>query len=138
MIVTAHIKFGLHSNFLDSMIQAEDTRLEGESIEDGTIRVYKKLENAVERLKKDAESFRGQIVTESLAVGRQPTPPPEHWEIQKENEADAQLAEAIRELQKIQYKEDAEAFMGKERWMKYNSTLKSMVNAKLIKPKTNE
>jgi hypothetical protein len=134
MIVTAHIKFGLHSNFLDSMIQAEDVRLEGESIEDGTIRVYKKLENAVERLKKEAESFRGQIVTESLAIGRQPTPPPEHWEIQKDNEADDQLASAMKEIQKIQYKEDAEKFLETERWMKYDKTLRSLVNAKHIRP----
>lgn len=59
MIVTSHIKFGLHSNFLDSMLQAEDERLPGETVEDGTIRVYKKLENAVERLKKEHEAMRG-------------------------------------------------------------------------------
>lgn len=88
MIVTAHIKFGLYSNFLDSMLQAEDERLEGESVEDGAIRVYKRLEVAVERLKKEAESFRGQIISEAKSEARQPTPVPEHWEIQKDNPQD--------------------------------------------------
>lgn len=51
MLVTAHIKFSLHTTFLDSMLQAEDERLPGESVEDGVIRVYKKLEEAVAKLK---------------------------------------------------------------------------------------
>ena len=55
MIVAAHIKFGLHSNFLDSMLQVEDERLPGESVEDGAIRVYKKLEKAVEKLKSEIQ-----------------------------------------------------------------------------------
>lgn len=53
MIVTAHIKFGLHSAFLDSFFTAEDERLPGESIEDGVLRVRKQLEVAVDRLKKE-------------------------------------------------------------------------------------
>jgi hypothetical protein len=51
MIVTAHIKFSLHTTFLDGAFQAEDERLPGESIEDGVLRVRKHLENAVEILK---------------------------------------------------------------------------------------
>jgi hypothetical protein len=51
MIVTAHIKFSLHTTFLDTMLQAEDERLPGESIEDGVIRVHKELEAAVQRIK---------------------------------------------------------------------------------------
>lgn len=34
------------------MLQAEDERLSGESVEDGVIRVYKKLEKAVDMLKR--------------------------------------------------------------------------------------
>lgn len=59
MIVTAHIKFSLHTTFLDRMIQVEDNRLPGESIEDGVIRVHKALEAAAERIKKEHESMRG-------------------------------------------------------------------------------
>ena len=51
MIVTAHIKFSLYTTFLDQMVQAEDERLPGESIEDGVIRVHKQLEAAVQKIK---------------------------------------------------------------------------------------
>lgn len=51
----------------------------------------------------------------------------------QDEESDCQLKEAIEALQKIQYKEDAEIFMGTERWMKYNKIIKSIVNAKPIK-----
>jgi hypothetical protein len=54
MIVTAHIKFSLHTTFLDEMIQAEDERLPGESIEDGVIRVQEALWRAAERIKQKA------------------------------------------------------------------------------------
>jgi hypothetical protein len=66
MIVTAHIKFSLHTTFLDGAFQVEDQRLPDESIEDGAIRVYKHLENAVARLKAEHESMRG--VQESLGT----------------------------------------------------------------------
>jgi hypothetical protein len=51
MIVTAHIKFSLYTTFLDQMVQAEDERLPGESVEDGVIRVHKELEAAVQKIK---------------------------------------------------------------------------------------
>jgi hypothetical protein len=75
LIVTAHIKFGLHSNFLDSMLQAEDERLPGESIEDGALRVLAALERAVERKKKEAESIRGEIVSEIIQGTKRDFPP---------------------------------------------------------------
>lgn len=57
---------------------------------------------------------------------------------QQDEEADAQLKIAIESLGKIQYKEDAEAFMGTEMWMKYNKIIKSIVNGKPSKVTTNE
>lgn len=54
MIVTAHIKFSLHTTFLDRMLQIEDERLPGESIEDGAVRVHKALEAAAARIMKEA------------------------------------------------------------------------------------
>jgi hypothetical protein len=55
MIVTAYIKFSLHTSFLDTMLQAEDERLPGESVEDGVIRVHKALEQARDKIKKAHE-----------------------------------------------------------------------------------
>lgn len=75
MIVTAHIKFGLYSNFLDSMLQAEDQRLPGESIEEGTIRVYRELEKTVVRLKTEAEAMRGQIIHDTIQGANRDFPP---------------------------------------------------------------
>jgi hypothetical protein len=48
-------------------------------------------------------------------------------------EFDAGLANDIKALQKIQYKEDAEVFMNEQVWRKYNPVLKSIVNAKPLK-----
>jgi len=45
-----------------------------------------------------------------------------------------QLAEAIKKMQNIPYKEDAEAFLSTEKWMKYNKELKSLLNAKPNRP----
>lgn len=47
-------KFCIYSMFLDTTLQAEDERLEGETIEDGIIRVHKQLEQTAERLRKEA------------------------------------------------------------------------------------
>lgn len=57
---------------------------------------------------------------------------------QQDDEAAVQLGNAIKEMQKIQYKEDAEVFLTTEKWMKYNKELKSLLNAKPNKPPTNE
>ncbi len=51
------------------MLQAEDERLFGESIEDGAIRVYKNLEAAAERLKKEHESMTGVQEITTWKVG---------------------------------------------------------------------
>lgn len=45
-------------------------------------------------------------------------------------EFDASLAQEIAELRDIEFKEDAEEWMAKAAWRKYNPVLKSMVNAK--------
>ena len=57
------------------MLQAEDERLPGESIEDGVIRVYKKLGKAVSKLKQESESMRGQIIQETIQGARENFPP---------------------------------------------------------------
>src|ERR1700749_4977526 len=49
---------------------------------------------------------------------------------EQQDEAAVQLGKAIKEMQKIQYKEDAEVFLSTEKWMKYNKELKSLLNAK--------
>ncbi len=125
MIVTAHIKFGLHSNFLDSMLQAEDERLTGESIEDGVIRVYNKLEKAVSKLKQEAESMRGQIIQEAIQGARENFPPigghpiPIISKDVEKLEIDIDNAETLEELESIL--KNHTAFPGK---------LLSLVNAK--------
>lgn len=47
-----------------------------------------------------------------------------------EPEVEPSLKDAILQMQKIQYKEDAEVFLTTEKWMKYNKELKSLLNAK--------
>lgn len=47
-----------------------------------------------------------------------------------QEELDKELAKEIEELQAIEYKEEAEEWMEKAAWRKYNPVLKSMVNAK--------
>jgi hypothetical protein len=92
MIVTAHIKFSLHTTFLDRMIQIEDNRLPGESIEDGVIRVHKALEAAADRIIKEHESMRG--VQEGMPFVKTPIenfifPPqdiPPRFEINRQHE----------------------------------------------------
>jgi hypothetical protein len=82
MIVTAHIKFSIGTTFLDNFFTAEDERKEGESIEDGVLRVRSHLVKAVEILKK--ETLSKTPVSEWMA----PTPPPENWQIQKDDPSD--------------------------------------------------
>ena len=74
-IVTAHIKFSIGTTFLDNFFTAEDERLPGESIEDGVLRVRKHLVKAVDTLKKEAESIRGQIIEETFQGAKRDFPP---------------------------------------------------------------
>lgn len=61
----------------------------------------------------------GVIVKATITKDNPPDPEIEH-----------SLKDAIFQMQKIKYKEDAEEFLATEIWMKYNKELKSLVNAK--------
>lgn len=61
----------------------------------------------------------GVVVKATMSKTNPPDPEIEHG-----------LQEAILQMQKIQYKEDAEVFLATEKWMRYNKELKSLLNAK--------
>jgi hypothetical protein len=54
MTILVQRKFCIYSTFLDTTLQAEDERLNGESIEDGIMRVIGQLEQTADRLRKAA------------------------------------------------------------------------------------
>lgn len=88
-------------------------------------------EEALDLAKKRAEEW---------FASRYPNPdgPAVRATIVKDNSPDPEiehsLKDAIQQLQKIKWKEDAEAFLTTEIWMKYNKELKSIVNAKPNRP----
>lgn len=50
------------------------------------------------------------------------------------DEFDQELAKEILALKGIEFREDAEEYLSRENWRKYNPTLKSLVNAKPPRP----
>ena len=64
----------------------------------------------------------------------QTTPGPSVMDTTTTDKDELELANDIKILQKIQYKEDAEIFLNEQVWRKYNPVLKSLVNAKPNKP----
>jgi hypothetical protein len=68
-------KFAIYSLFLDRTFQVEVKMLDGESIKDAVKRVNKELEETAAELKKEAESMRGEIISETIQGAKQTSPP---------------------------------------------------------------
>lgn len=99
---------------------------EGETIEDAWSELNRR---ALAWHKKEFPHLYAQLApVKSCVVNTEP-----HYGAASSSEQDesvVQLGNAIREIQKIQYKEDAEIFLATEKWMKYNKELKSLLNTK--------
>jgi len=134
----AHRKFAIYSNFLDTIFEGEEEIPDGSTRKEVLKKIVNELEETAAELKKEVETMRGEIITETIKVAKNNFPPigPSVADTtEKSNEEfEATLAADIKTLQKIQYKEDAEAFMNEQVWRKYNPVLKSLVNAKPNKP----
>jgi len=70
-------KFSIYSNFLDTTLQVEGEldKYIGESLETAITTANKYLEKIAEGLRKEAESMRGQIVTETIQGAKEKSPP---------------------------------------------------------------
>jgi len=61
-----HRKFAIYSTFLDTILEGEEEVMEGETRKEVLKRINKELEDTAADLRKEAESMRGQIITETI------------------------------------------------------------------------
>jgi hypothetical protein len=71
----AHRKFAIYSIYLDTWLEGEEDIQDGETRKQVMKRILTELEETAKELRTEAESMRGQIITETIQGAKREFPP---------------------------------------------------------------
>jgi hypothetical protein len=83
-IIKVERKFSVYTTFLDTVLTSEGVIREGETRTDAILRIAKELEQTAAILRKEADQFRGQIISDAKSASADPYPGMDNWRIEKD------------------------------------------------------